>query len=177
MRFYLANALGFFIQLSPCALMIFLPFPQSAFRIRREWILAGTVSATALLSALFPLVLTLFAPNPGGMVGNLMMLFSILLILAAYVWLVREPLMKKILVFFTVLFYAVTQYYLVNTIRSVMVRIMGEMVVVEPGWAYMPPHMLLFAGTAVVMLPVMLLCVIRPLRDFMGEIEPQNMRR
>lgn len=177
MMFYLVNALGFFIQLAPCALMIFLPFPELAFRFERKRVLVGTALAPALLSALFPLVLMIFPPNPGGMAGNLMMLFAMLLILAAYVWLVREALIKKIMVFFIVLFYAVAQFCLANTIKSIISAATGSMLVVEPGWSYSLLDTLLFAATAAVMLPVTLLRVIRPLRDFIDEIEPRNMRR
>ena len=38
MGFFLRNALGFFIQCFPCALMIFLPFPQETYRFRRRHI-------------------------------------------------------------------------------------------------------------------------------------------
>ena len=171
MKYYLSNSLGFFIQLAPCALMIFLPFPEESLRFPRKRILAGTIVLTGVLAALFPLMLLPFPAFTA--MGNMIMLITLLLILAAFVWLVREALMKKILVFFVVLFYAITQFWLVNSTR----------ILLPPEFfmayyrSYSPAGMLLYAAMAAVSLPVMLLCVIRPMGAFIREMEPEEIRR
>ena len=108
MTAFAENALGFFIQLFPCALMIFLPFPQETYRIQRRQVFIWVTVISVILALLFSAVLC-FDRYPGHIIiSNAFMVVSILLILAVYTWLVRESLMKKILVFIIVLFYAVT---------------------------------------------------------------------
>ncbi len=172
MIFYLSNCLGFFIQLAPCALMIFLPFPDEDMRFPRKRILTVTAALTGVLSALFPLVL-LRTPASTG-IGNLIMLLAVILVLAAFVRLVQENLMMKIMVFFAVLFYAITQYWLVNSTRVFLPELFssGSM-----SSSYSPASMLLYAGMAAVSLPPMLLCVIRPMGEFIREMEPEEIRR
>ena len=117
MIIYLRNALGFFIQCYHCALMIFLPFSPEAYRFRRKYIFFWITVIAAVLAALFAAGLYLrdsgenlldtFHPNQ-------LILAAILLVLANYVWMVQETVLKKLLAFDIVLFYAVSQYYLVN---------------------------------------------------------------
>ncbi len=170
MNFYLSNSLGFFLQLAPCALMIFLPFPEEALRFSRRRILAGAAVFSLALAALFPLTLLPF-PTFYGM-GNLIMLFAVMLVLAGFVWLVREDLTKKMLVFCVVLFYAVTQYWLVNSTRIVLPETL-----LLTSVAYSSMDTLLYAATAAVTLPLMLLFVIRPMSEFIREMEPEKIRR
>ena len=47
------NALGFFIQFFPCAVMIFLPFPRETYRLRAGRVFAWLAVSAAALSALF----------------------------------------------------------------------------------------------------------------------------
>ena len=172
---YLQQALGFFIQLYPCALMIFLPFREEAYRFRRRMIyLCLTLASAAFACAYAALVCLrdlekyhshIAISNPG-------MMAAMLLILAAYVWLVRESLLKKLLVFFSVLFYAIFVFILVNTLR-LCVPGGGDVV----SYAYNPEILSLYAGITVVLLPVMLIFVIRPLGMYIWEIEPKNMKR
>ena len=171
MKYYLSNSLGFFIQLAPCALMIFLPFPEENLRFSRKRILTATVVLAGFLAALFPLMLLPF-PTLTGM-GNLIMLVTLLLILAAFVWLVREDLTKKILVFFVVLFYAITQYWLMNSARIVL----PPELFMAHYRSYSPTSTLLYAAMAAVSLPITLLCVIRPMEGFIREMEPEEIRR
>ena len=172
MSFYLSNALGFFIQLMPCAVLIFLPFPEETIRVPKKRVLTGTVLVAGVLAALFPLVLRTAGLE---MLGDLLMLLAAVLTLAAAVWLVEEPPLKKLLVFFVVLFHAVAQFWMVNTVWLFLPeRLFMDRAVYGP---YPPMTTVLYAVCAAVTLPVVLRCVIRPLGNFLREMEPGEMRR
>ena len=170
MSFYLSNALGFFIQFTPCALMIFLPFPEESLRASRKRVLIGILAGAAVFAALFPLPLRL---TPGSdALGNMEMLAAMALTLAVYFPLVREAPVKKVLVFFIALFYAVSQFWLVNAVWNFLPE--------EQYWGNGPYPVLttvLYAIAAAVTLPVMLRCVLRPMGDFIREVEPEEMHR
>ena len=175
MNCYLRNAIGFFIQFFPCAVMIFLPFPQEAYRFRCKRIFTWMTIIAAGLAALFSMALC--SPDRSGYPGHiflseLLMLAAILLALAAHAWIVRETLIKKILVFFIVLFYAVAQFFLVN----ILLPFFPWSTDLE-GFAYSQNGLILYAATTVVLIPLMLITVIRPLGEYVQEIEPENMRR
>ena len=175
MNLYLRNALGFFIQLYPCALMIFLPFPRETYRFRRELIFFWMTVIAAAQAALFPAVLYLFDMN-GNPINpfqpNLLILTAILLVLGVYAWLVRETPIKKVLVFSVVLFYAVMQFFLVNTLLPYLPWSMDT-----ERFVYSQSGLVLYAATTVLLLPLTLATMIRPLREYIQEIEPQNVRR
>lgn len=121
MTVFLQNALGFFIQFFPCALMIILPFPQESLRFKRKNIILWTTVFSVIFAILFSSVLCFrdISKYPKHIIiSNSFMLAAILIELAMYIWLVRESLMKKVMVFFIVLFYAVTEFVMVNTIHS-----------------------------------------------------------
>lgn len=175
MNDYLRNALGFFIQFFPCAVMVFLPFPQEACRFRRRRIFVWMTVIAASLAALFSLALCL--PNLSGhpwhtFLPGLLMLAAILLAMAAHAWIVRERWTKKILVFSIVLCYGVSQFVLVN----ILLPYLPWSTDLE-GFVYSQNGLVLYAGTAVVMMPPMLATVIRPLGEYIREIESENMRR
>lgn len=155
--------------------MIFLPFPDEAYRFRKRNIFSCMTVVSVLFSALYSAVLCLrdIERYPSHVqISNSFMLAAMLLILAAYVWLVRESLIKKVLVFFIVLFYAVTEFVLVNMLLESF-----EPGMITVAYAYSRGIVLLYAGVSAILLPLMLLCVMRPLRAYVREIEPQNMRR
>ena len=174
MRLYLQNALGFFIQLYPCALMVFLPFPQEAYRFRRRKIFFWMTVIVVALAVLFPAVLYL-CDRHGEPINSFqpgaIMLIAILLVLAVYAWMVRETPVKKVLVFSVVLFYAVSQFFLVNTLLPHFPWSSDP-----EGFVYSQNGLALYATTTV-LLPLMLVMMIRPLGEYIREIEPQNMRR
>ena len=175
MILYLRNALGFFIQCYPCALMIFLPFPPEAYRFRRKYIFFWITVIAAVLAALFAAGLYLRDMGENLMDTfhpNLLILTAILLVLANHAWMVRETVPKKLLAFDIVLFYAVAQYYLVNALLPFLPWSTDL-----EGLVYSQNGLVLYAATTVLLLPLMLVTVIRPLKDFIREIEPQNMRR
>ena len=182
MRFFLLNAIGCFIDFLPCALMVFLPFSQDTLRFRRRRIFEAVVLASAAQAVLFPLtMLTLYSLADVRTIqaihaaGNLYSLCTFLISLAVYVWLVREALLKKVLVVYTVTFYQAALYWLINTIdpqsrqmplyHNVNLYFYDEVVVLE--------QLVLTA----VLLPLELAFVIRPLGEFIREIEPRKMRR
>ena len=175
MELYLRNALGFFIQLYPCALMIFLPFPRDAYRFRRRNIFFWMTVIALILSASFPAALYLFDRHGKPITAfqpGLLMLSAILLVLAAYAWMVRETLIKKVLVFSVVLFYAVTQFFLVNTLLPYLPWSTDT-----EGFVYSQGGLALYAATTVVLLPLTLATTIRPMGEYIQEIEPKNVRR
>lgn len=174
---FLQNAIGFLIQLFPCAIIIFLPFPKEAYRFRRKsvfiWITLISLAAAVIFSAV--LCLRDMSKYPKHiMISNSFMLAAVVLVLAAYIWLVRESVMKKILVFLIVMFYAVTNFVLVNVSYSVIFTYN------EPDTTYYPyteRFLLLYAAAALLLLPLMLTVVMRPLKEYIRIIEPENMKR
>ena len=177
MSFFLRNALGFFIHLYPCVLMIFLPFSEEMLRVPHKWIFTGMTVISVLLALTFPGILygamTVRDEIASGVAANLYMLLALLLALAAHIFFVRETLIKKILAFYTVLFYAVAQYSLVCLASNFYVNL--------PTYSDVPAYtiydLLAYAATTAFLLPLMLRAVIRPLKDFNREIEPGTMRR
>ena len=177
MSFFLRNTLGFFIQLYPCALMIFLPFSEESLRLPRKRIFPGITVISILLALIFPGILygAMIAQGEiaSGVAANLYMLLALLLALAAHILFVRETLVKKMLAFYTVLFYAAAQYSLVCLVSNLYVNL--------PAYSDIPAYtvydLLAYAATTAFLLPLMLRAVIRPLEDFNREIEPGTMRR
>ena len=182
MRFFLLNAVGSFFDFLPPALMVFLPFPQESLRFRRRRIFAGVALVTAVQSALFPLTLLTVYSLAGvatvqavHAVGNLYTVCAILMGLAAYVWLVREALLKKVLVVFTVMLYGAVQYWLINMIDSPSRAL--PLYHNAPLYFYDEVVVLEQLALMAVLLPLELTVVIRPLWEFIREIEPKRMRR
>ena len=182
MRFFLLNTFGFFLDFFPSALMVFLPFPQEALRFRRGRIFAGVALASAALAALFPLTLLTLYSLAGvrtiqaiHAAANLYSVCTILMGLAAYVCLVREAMLKKVLVVYIVMFYQAIQYWLINTIDSPSRRLP----LYHGAPLYFCDEVVLLKQLAlmVVLLPLELMAVIRPLGEFIREIEPRKMRR
>lgn len=177
MSFFLRNALGFFIQLYPCTVMIFLPFSEESLRVPRKRIFTGMTLISVLLALIFPgilrCVMTVRDEIASGVAANLYMLLALLLALAAHVFFVRETLIKKLLAFYTVLFYAAAQYSLVCLASNFYVNL--------PAYSGVPAYtvydLLAYAATTAFLLPLMLAAVIRPLGDFNREIDPGTMRR
>lgn len=182
MRYFLLNALSSFLEFLPSALMVFLPFPQEALRFRRRQIFAGIVLFSAAQAALFPLTILALYSLAGvtaiGTIhraGNLYAICTILIGLAAYVWLVREALLKKVLVVYIVMFYQAIQYWLINTIDPPS----RPMPLYHNADIYFSDEVVLLNMLALtaVLLPLELTVVIRPLGEFIREIEPRKMRR
>ena len=175
MNAYLRNTLAFFLQIFPCALMTFLPFPQGSYRFRRKYTFFWMTVITAVLAALYPAVLCLNRGSvyPGHMFLPDLLIFAVFpLLLSACIWLVRETLIKRVLVLSIVLFYVAAQFFLVN----MLLPFLPWSTDLE-GFAYSENGLVLFAATTVLLIPLMLAAVIRPLGEYIQEIEPLNMKR
>lgn len=175
MSFFLSNTLGFFLQVFPCTLMLFLPFSEEMLYFPRKWIFVGNAIASAVLAAVLPGVLYLVGAGSleSGVAANFYMLGAIALALTAYLLLVREVLMKKLLVFYTVLFYAVAQYYVANMIQPLTWGLPYQ----TDAPAFNIYDVLIYAVTTALLVPLMLGAVIRPLKEFIREIDPQTTQR
>ena len=176
---FLRNMLGFFVQFFPCAIMIFPAFPKDTYRFHRGWIFGGITLATALFAALFSAV-TDTALSVGGseaFTANILMFSAIFLMLAAYMFLIRQSLMKKLLVFFVIMFYAALQYCLVNLLNGVISVFFGFSPENGAHSVYSLHGLALYIVTTAVMLPPMLTFVLHTLREYIREVETQDMRR
>lgn len=172
MSFYLRHAVGFFIQLFPCGLLCFLPFSGEKLRFRRKWIFTALTISILLLSMLFPLVLTVTSSMPfGDIIHNLYMLSAVILMVVAYLWLLREVLVKKLLVIYLTMFYEAGQYWLVVMILPLLNH--GH----YTGEVYPAQVLFLWGVTTVVMLPMAILAFRSVVRDFISEIEPESMKQ
>lgn len=166
MSFYLRHAAGFFLQFLPCSLLCFLPFREESLRLGRRKIFIGLIMSVLVLSALFPLILPI-----GGEIHNLYMLFSVILLAAAYFWLLRVALVKKLLVIYLAMFYAASQYWLVNLTLPFL---NGGNFINE---IYTVDDLLLYVITTAIMLPLAVYAFARIVRDFILEIEAKSMKR
>lgn len=175
MTVFIQNALGFWLQLFPCVLIIFLPFSAEAYRVKKRSFLIGMTAFTVGCSALYSAVLCLRDTEKvpyHNMISNVSMLIALLLILGAYVLLVRESMMKKLLVFSVAGFYGVAVFMLINLIDPFFSD--AEYIGI---YAY---DWLTDAECAVisaVLFTVLVVAVIRPLSEYIREIEPQSMKR
>lgn len=177
MSAYLRNAAGFFVQVFPCMMMVFLPFSEGAFRYGKKTVFAALAALGLGLAAFFPALMRAAAGWELALAANLYMLAAILLTLAAETWLVRETAIKKVLVLFAVFFYGASQYWLVNILIGVLGEPLGLSTALESGAIYSPCGVVMYAITAVLLLPMMDRFVLRPLREYLQEIEAQQMRQ
>ncbi len=173
---FLENALGFIVQFLPCVILIFLPFPEEAFRFRRRniffWLSVISVAVAVLLSAVLCLRDTEKYPQH-IVISNSFMLAAILLILAAYIWLVRESVIKKLMIFFIVMFYGATVYILVNSTYALIFPNQIDTTI----YPYTDRFLIMFAAVTALLLPMIIAAVINPLKEYVQLIEPKNMRR
>lgn len=177
MAVFLRNAAGFFVQVFPCMLMVFLPFPEGAYRYRRRTVFTGVTVLALALAALFPAVMYLAAGWSLALSANLFVLAAILLTLAAENWLVREALLKKVLIVFAVLFYGAAQYWLVNVLNGILSGHLPLSLERESWAVYSPCGLVMYTVTTAFLMPLMVIFVIRPLREYLQEIETQKMRQ
>ena len=177
MSAYLRNAAGFFVQVFPCMLMVFLPFSEGSLRFGRRTVFAAFAGLGVGLAALFPALMGAAAAWDVALGANLYMLAAILLTLAAESWLVREAAIKKVLVLFAVFFYGASQYWLVNILIGVLAEPLGLSTQLESGAVYSPCGVVMYALTAVLLFPIMDRFVLRPLREYLQEIEMEQMRQ
>lgn len=171
-QYYIISALGFLTQLFPCMVLSLLPFDPSSFRYRRSYILAGICAYGVLTAAAFPFVmnspmLKLFKDMPSF--GSVYMLAAVLLFLVGYGHLVRVQNIKKILCINLVVFYAATQYLLVNLILPQLTDNVYYTV-------YEPIQLLLYLGSTAILFPVTAWLLTHWMRPYLNEIEPENLK-
>lgn len=154
-------------------LLCLFPFEKETFRYPRKVILIGYGVMSILFSAGFPIVkqLPVFnnVENLSG-VSNAYMLFVAGVFTALYFWIIRTELIKKLMVLIFVLFYAATQYLLVNLVTPLF-----------PGGSlpdtYPPLILALYAGTALMFFPFAVLLLRTGMKRYMEEMELKNIRR
>ncbi len=170
------NFLGFLAQLLPCALLIFLPFPQEDHRFSRKKIFTGMTLALILLAAAFSAVICFrdMEKFPSHtFLANTFMTLAILPVLLAFIFLVRESLIKKLMVFFVVFFYAITEFVVVNMVHKILYPDSPGAVL----YTYPRSFTVIFILYNAVMLPIMIPTVIEPLKEYLAESEPHNIKR
>lgn len=173
MGFYLRNFAGFFIQLGAGMFLCLMPFTEGAFRWPRRRVF-GVCGVFALLSSvLFPLIMGMDAINSTyymALFANLYMLLALLIFIIFYFRILNMETIKKMIVLILALFYAVTQYLLVNLVTPLF-----------PGGTlpeiYPPLTLALYAGTAAVLIPPFALLMGGPVQAYLAEIEIENIRR
>ncbi len=172
----LQNAVGFLIQFLPCVFIIFLPFSKGAYRFSRKKIFVVMTIISVLFAGVFSAVLCLRDIEKYPLhitISNSFMLAAILFMLAAYIWLVKETVLKKLLVFFIAMFYGVTVYILVNVMYTIIFPNQIDTTI----YPYTDRFIILYSAVTALLLPMLLLAVIRPLKEYIELIEPRNMKR
>lgn len=173
MSFFLRHFAGFFIQVIGGLTLCLIPFTAEQFRYPRKWVYAGYSALSVLFSIGFPLVMSIPAFSDAmyrSMIANLYMFAVLALYIALYFWVIRTECIKKFLVLILMLFYAATQYLVVNLVTPLF-----------PGGVlpdvYPPLTLAAYAVTTAVFLPFMALLMGRAVKEYMAEIESQNIRR
>lgn len=176
MDFFLRNCIGFFLQLAPGIVLCLLPFPIESFRIsyRKLWMYCGSFAILASLA--FPVlidasVLMKVSEVYGDSAGlvNLYMNIMILIFVGFYFRVIQTQLTKKLLVVILVLFYAATQYLLVNLFTPLLPNGISD--------TYPPMILALYGITTVVILPLAAVLMKKVVREYLAEMEIHNIQR
>lgn len=173
MNFFLRHFAGFLIQIGASMLLCLIPFRKEDFRYPRKWVLTGYSILAIAVSACFPLAKGLMPYMPFDqptILSNLYMLIVLVVFIALYFWVVRTETIKKCIVLVLVIFYAATQYLLVNLTSPLFPD--GSL----PD-TYPPLTLTLYAVTALVMFPIAALLMKRAVGDYLAEIEMKNIKR
>ncbi len=176
MTIFLYNFLGFLIQLLPCVIMIFMPFPKEDYRFKRSNIFTCITAVSVIIAAIFSSAVSFrdLEKSPQySVISNLIMLCSILLTLTAYILLVRGSLIVKLQVFFVMLFYAIAEYLSVNALYFTIFK--GSHGAIN--YPYTEGFVVIYALYNAVLLPIMILLIINPLREYICISEPENIKR
>ncbi len=173
MSFFLRHFAGFLIQIGGGMMLCLLPFDDKAFRYPRKWVIWGYWILSLLTSLGFPLVMSIpaFSGNDyRSMIANLYMAFVVLAFTVLYFYIIRAATIKKAVVLVLVLFYAATQYLLVNLVTPLF-----------PGGVlpdvYPPLTLAAYAVTAAIMLPFAVVLMYRALRSYLSEIDIKEIKR
>ncbi|MCC8102797.1 MAG: GHKL domain-containing protein [Clostridiales bacterium] len=173
MSFYLRNFAGFFIQIGAGMFLCLIPFEEGAFRYPRRRVICGCGVLAVLSSAIFPLVMGAEAISSTfymALFANLYMLIAIVLFVFFYFRALQTETLKKLIVLVLALLYAATQYLLVNLVTPLFPGGMLPEI-------YPPVTLALFVGTAALLLPFFALLMHGAVREYLAEIEMENIRR
>ncbi|MCD8338286.1 MAG: GHKL domain-containing protein [Lachnospiraceae bacterium] len=173
MCFYLRNFAGFFIQIGAGMFLCLIPFAEGAYRYPRRRVFGGCGALAFFSSAIFPLFIGIEAISSGfnqALFANLYMLVAILFFVFFYFRALQIETIKKMIALMLALLYAATQYLLVN----LLIPLFPGGMVPE---IYPPVTLALFAGTLVLLFPPFALLMYRPVREYLAEIEIENIRR
>ena len=176
---YTVEAVGFFFQFLPCALLCFVPFDDDKLKVKKLYIYICLTAGTLAASALFP-----FAVHNSFVrtlktiihISDFYMLLTVVLSVVAYGVLVREHLMKKLIVIYIVIFYAALIFWLTNLVGAVLEPLLPDF---APGMlkVYNPRYLVFYLMSYVTVLPVFVIFLRRYVSSFLREIEPERMKR
>lgn len=171
-KYYLVNSIGFFSQLFPSMVLYMLPFEESDFRFKRKYVFLIALLCGVATAAAFPFVMNsplLGLFNSMTSFGSIYMLVVVIILVVAFGYILKTHAVKKSLCINLVVFYAATQYLLVNLI---MARPSDDIM----HSAYTVPQLHLYLATAAVLFPVMAWLLTRVIRPYFNEIEPENLK-
>ncbi|MCD8326312.1 MAG: GHKL domain-containing protein [Lachnospiraceae bacterium] len=173
MSFYLRHFAGFFIQFGAGIFLCLLPFAEGAFLYPRRRVVIGCGALAVISSAIFPLVIRMEAigsVHNQALIANLYMLLALFVFVIFYFIVLRVETVKKMIVLVLALFYAAAQYQIVNGILAqIPDGVLAEI--------YPPLTLAFYAGTAVLMFPPTALIMGKVVREFLAEMEIENIRR
>lgn len=173
MSYFLRNSTGFFLQLAPSMALCILPFSSASFRFPRKYITGFCVILAITASILFPICISeelmLTYTNP-ALYSNFYMCFIILVFAVFYFITLRTHLTKKVLVLILVLFYATTQFLLVNMFTP----LFSNGLLMD---TYPPFILAIYAATTLVLFPVVALMMKKVVKEYLEEIEISNIQR
>lgn len=176
---YTVEAMGFFFQFLPCALLCFVPFDDDRLKVKKLYIYICLTAGALIAAALFPVAIRLpFVKTYTTLtlMADIYMLITIAMASTAYGLLVREHYTKKLLVIYVVILYAAVVYWLANFL----------VVFVEPvfpNWAegymkvYTPANLGYYMGSWVTLFPLFIIFFRSHASGFLHEIEPERMAR
>ncbi|MCD8398531.1 MAG: GHKL domain-containing protein [Lachnospiraceae bacterium] len=171
--FYLRHCFGFFLQFGGGILLCLAPFAEEAFRISRRRAIVGCSALVMAASALFPIAMwieKISQTSFQALIANGYMMAALVIFIVFYFWVLQVETVKKLIVLVLALFYAVTQYLLVNMGLSLHP---GE----EIPEIYAPLTTALFAGTTALMLPASIMLMKRAVWKYLIEMEIESIRR
>jgi len=173
MSFFIRHFVGFFIQIFACVVLCFIPFSKEAFRISKKVAFLTCLLISAVTAVLFPSILEKMTQ---AMVldtyssANVYMLTVVAFFSVYYFVIIQEAPIKKFVVFSIVVFYAATQYWIVNVLMTVLLRI-------DAAEIYPVETLQLFFLTGIVLFPVFFYILHKLVREYLLEIDLKNMKR
>lgn len=168
---YLLRFTGFILQYGCCVVLCLLPFTQASYRRPHKRTLMEFAFLVLLASILYPLYLPLTERPPFGnrsTRSDIYMLLFMLIFIARYLYAIREQWMKKMLVVFLTLVYAVTQFLIVN---------LAPFLKDKTTDVFSLSTVLLFAATTAILFPIWAWMMKKAVREYLAEIEMSNIRR